>query len=197
MAHDIRVSGIMEESIVDGPGIRCVIFTQGCPHRCKGCHNPETHDLDGGFPLDAESIIAKFTENPLLCGITFSGGEPFLQPEPLCEIAEQVKALGKTVAVYSGYTFEQLLDMSARNPHTHKLLSLSDILIDGPYVEELQDLELRFRGSVNQRLLDRPAMEKLRSAYEKARRGSALRCPESFSGAEADGQSHVAQHGLF
>lgn len=196
MAHDIRVRGIMEESIVDGPGIRCVIFTQGCPHRCKGCHNPETYDLDGGFLLDAASVIAKFTENPLLTGVTFSGGEPFLQPEPLCGVAEQVKALGKTVAVYSGYTFEQLLDMAARNRHIDKLLSLSDILIDGPYVEELKDLELRFRGSVNQRLLDRPAMERLRSAYEKARRGSALRCLKSFSGTDAGGQSHVAQHDL-
>lgn len=197
MAHDIRVGGIMEESIVDGPGIRYVIFAQGCPHRCKGCHNPETHDLDGGFLLDTAGIITKFMENPLLCGVTFSGGEPFLQPEPLCEVAEQVKALGKTVAVYSGYIFEQLLDMSGRNRHIRKLLALSDILIDGPYIEELKDLELRFRGSVNQRLLDRPAMERLREAYEKARHGSMLRCPESFSGTEVGGKNHMGQHDLF
>lgn len=162
MGHDLRVSGIMEESIVDGPGIRYVIFTQGCPHLCRGCHNPETHAVDGGYLLDARSIMDQFKENPLLAGITFSGGEPFLQPEPLCAIAEQVGELGKTIAVYSGYTFEQLLSLTEQNRSVGKLLSLTDILVDGPYIDELKDLELQYRGSANQRVLDRRDMARKR-----------------------------------
>lgn len=165
MVHSIRVSGIMEESIVDGPGIRYVIFTQGCPHLCKGCHNPETHGIDGGYLLDAHTIIAQFKENPLLSGITFSGGEPFMQPEPLCFLAEQIKELNKTVIVYSGYTFEQLLNLAKHSQYTGKLLSLADVLIDGPYIDELKDLELEYRGSENQRILDKQMMERLSVEY--------------------------------
>lgn len=163
--HNIRVSGIMEESIVDGPGIRYVIFTQGCPHLCEGCHNPETHGFDGGYLLDTRTIISQFKENPLLSGMTFSGGEPFMQPEPLCDIAQQVKELGKNIVVYSGYTFEQLLKLAEQNRHIGRLLSLTDLLIDGPYIDEEKDLELQYRGSANQRVLSKEAMGQLSFAH--------------------------------
>lgn len=153
----LRLSGIVEESIVDGPGLRLVLFTQGCPHACKGCHNPETHDREGGFFCDVEEILAQYDENPLLSGITFSGGEPFLQAGALCAVAEKVRARGGDVVTYTGYVYEALLARTerGREPDMARLLELTDLLIDGPYVEALRDLELPFRGSSNQRLLDR------------------------------------------
>ena len=159
----MRVSGIVEESIVDGPGLRYVVFTQGCPHHCKGCHNPQTHSFEGGFLLSAEAALAQLQENPLLSGITLSGGEPFEQAEALCTLAEGAKAQGKNVMTYTGYVFEALL---ARNdPWIDRLLDLTDILVDGPYKEELRDLELQFRGSANQRLLDRAERERLAAVF--------------------------------
>lgn len=152
---DLRVSGIVEESIVDGPGLRYVIFTQGCTRACPGCHNPQTHPLDGGTVMDTESIFRQFSENPLLAGMTFSGGEPFLQAEALCVLAEAVHDAGKNVMAYTGFTFEELLDRAQSDPNVARLLELVDTLVDGPYIEALRDLELKFRGSSNQRLLDR------------------------------------------
>lgn len=149
----LRVNGIVDESIVDGPGLRFVVFTQGCPHACLGCHNPDTHSLEGGYFVDVHTLGRQFAENPLLAGITLSGGEPFLQPAPLSIVAAQVRALGKTVLVYTGYVYEELLDKSIHNPHIAKLLSHTDILIDGPYIAALRNLELPHRGSSNQRIL--------------------------------------------
>ncbi|MDR2160680.1 MAG: radical SAM protein, partial [Desulfovibrio sp.] len=142
---------VVEESIVDGPGLRYVLFTQGCPHACRGCHNPETHSLFGGRLVSVSSVLAAVEKNPLLAGVTFSGGEPFLQPEPLCALARGVHALGGTVVVYTGYTLEQLRELA--DPPSRRLLLAADLLVDGPYVEALRDLNLPFRGSSNQRLL--------------------------------------------
>lgn len=161
MAPELRVSGIVEESVVDGPGLRYVVFTQGCPHRCRGCHNPQTHNPDGGYLVRPAEIREQFSKNPLLAGITFSGGEPFMQPAPLCALAEAVQARGKSVMIYSGYTLEQLRTMAAASADVQRLLHLADILVDGPYIEKLRDPDLLFRGSSNQRLLTR---EELRRA---------------------------------
>lgn len=159
---ELRVNGLVEESIVDGPGLRYVVFTQGCPHHCKGCQNPETHAPDSGYTVQTEDVFALFSENPLLSGITFSGGEPFLQPEALCDIAVKIKAVGGNVMTYTGYTFEQLCSIAPANPALAHLLALTDIMVDGPYVEALRDLEgLRFRGSTNQRLLEKPDLIRL------------------------------------
>ena len=119
---DLRVSGIVEESVVDGPGVRFVVFTQGCEHHCPGCHNSHTHALDGGTMMPTDAILARFDEDPLLSGITFSGGEPFLQPEALADLAEAVHARGKDVMVYSGFTFEQLLEQEGQDPAVRRLL---------------------------------------------------------------------------
>ena len=152
---ELRVSGIVEESIVDGPGLRYVIFTQGCTRACPGCHNPQTHPLDGGTLMDTGAIFRRFSENPLLAGITFSGGEPFLQAEALCGLAEAVHAAGRNVMAYTGFTFEELLDKARAEPAVARLLELVYLLVDGPYIEALRDLDLPFCGSANQRLLDR------------------------------------------
>lgn len=151
--QQLRVNGIVEESIVDGPGLRLAVFTQGCLHNCAGCHNPDTHCLDGGYLVETLDVLRQFRENPLLSGITFSGGEPFLQPAPLVWLASQVRQLGKNVVTFTGFTYEKLVDMSRERPEIGRLLELSDILIDGPYLEELRNLELQYRGSSNQRVL--------------------------------------------
>lgn len=155
MPYKLRINGLVEESIVDGPGMRFVVFTQGCPHKCEGCHNPDTHAPDGGYLVDTAEILDRFQDNPLLHGMTFSGGEPFMQPEALCFLAEQVKASGKSLVIYTGYTCEVLTRWSRRQHSVARLLELADILVDGLYVEKLRDLELPYRGSSNQRLLYR------------------------------------------
>ncbi len=151
----IRLNGLMEESIVDGPGLRYVIFTQGCPHHCPGCHNPHTHDPLAGYDKPISEILTQFEENPLLTGMTFSGGEPFLQPRPLIPLAQAVHALQKDIVTYTGFTFETLVVMAQHDADIATLLEASDVLIDGPYMNELRSLELRFRGSANQRILSR------------------------------------------
>ncbi len=149
---DIRIAGVIEESIVDGWGIRYVVFTQGCPHNCPGCHNPETHDFNGGVVIDTDKLIKDFKNNPLLKGITFSGGEPFLQSKPLLELAQKIHALGKDVTCYTGYTYEEII--SSGNDDWIKLLDETDVLIDGKFILEKRNLKLLFRGSSNQRIID-------------------------------------------
>ncbi len=151
MECKVRVSGIVRESIVDGPGFRFVVFTQGCPHHCVGCHNPQTHSFSGGEIVDIHDLYQQFCENPLLSGITFSGGEPFCQAKPLAQLAKMIHKLGKNVMTYTGYTIEALQEK--KNPDIDELLKETDILVDGPYVEELRNLDLKFRGSSNQRVL--------------------------------------------
>ena len=149
----IDMAGIAGDSIVDGPGIRTTYFAQGCPHHCEGCHNPETWDFGVGTPLETETLAAIARSNPLCRGVTFSGGEPFAQAEAFAELAEILKGEGYEVASYSGYTFEQLLQGT---PAQQKLLSLLDVLVDGPFVLARRSLDLVYRGSDNQRILDVP-----------------------------------------
>ena len=149
----LNLSGIVEDSIVDGPGIRTTIFSQGCPHHCPGCHNPETWAFGCGQDMDEETILEIVRSNPLCRGVTFSGGEPFAQAAGFAKLAKLLKALGYEVASYSGYTFEQLQKGSAAQ---QELLENIDILIDGPFIQAEKSLELVFRGSRNQRILDVP-----------------------------------------
>lgn len=151
----IRIAGTVNDSIVDGPGLRFTVFTQGCPHGCPGCHNPETHDPQGGHEEDTQEIIQKMKKNPLLSGLTLSGGEPLLQCEACLELALAAHQMGLNVWVYSGYTWEKLMAENA--PERLKLLSTIDVLVDGPFLKEKRSLELEFCGSSNQRLIDVPA----------------------------------------
>lgn len=150
----LRIAGIVGESIVDGPGIRMSIFVQGCPHHCDGCHNAHTWDFDGGNEIDTDEIIAKALKNPLIKGITLSGGEPFCQAKALTKIAKAVKENGLDVFAYSGYTFEELLNGFDKHIEWQELLNQCDYLVDGKFVQAEKSLNLRFRGSKNQRILD-------------------------------------------
>lgn len=157
----IRVCGIERESIVDGPGFRYVLFVQGCPHRCPGCHNPESHDFEGGTDMTAEEVFADIMKNPHLRGVTFSGGEPFEQVPALLKLAGMIKEAGLSLMSYSGYTLEEL--RGRHDAETDELLGMLDILVDGRYVESLRNLTLIYRGSENQRVID---MNKTREAGE-------------------------------
>ena len=154
--YTVNLAGVIRESIVDGPGIRFVVFTQGCPHRCPGCHNPETHEFGIGKDTDIDRILAAFDENPMLEGVTLSGGEPFSQPAPLAALAKEIHKRGRSVFCYSGWTFEELLEKGKEEPEVMELLKECDHLVDGRFVLELRDLSLLFRGSQNQRVLDVP-----------------------------------------
>lgn len=157
----LRIAGIVEESIVDGPGLRLAVFTQGCFHNCPGCHNPQTHDPDGGKFVDIGEIAAMARENPLLAGVTFSGGEPFLQADALAKLADMLKPKMNIIA-YTGYTYERLLKM----PEARPLLDRIDILIDGPFIEAEKSMDLMFRGSRNQRAINIPESLKSRKIVE-------------------------------
>lgn len=157
----LRIAGIQQDSIVDGPGIRCVIFTQGCPHRCPGCHNPQTHDPEGGREADVQEILTQIAGNPLASGVTFSGGEPFVQAKALVPVAEGVKKMGKHLMIYTGYLYEQLAN--SHEPEVQRLLMLADVLVYGPFMMEERDLTLPYRGSANQRVID---LEKTRERGE-------------------------------
>ena len=148
----MRIAGLVQDSIVDGPGLRFTVFTQGCVHRCAGCHNPETHDPDGGSEMTADEVIRKMLSNPLTDGVTLSGGEPFIQPADCATVAEAAKNAGLNVWTYTGWTFEELIE--SPDPDVHKLLSLTDVLADGRFVLGERSLNLKWRGSRNQRLID-------------------------------------------
>ena len=149
----LDLSGIVGDSIVDGPGIRTTVFSQGCPHHCEGCHNPETWEFGCGTQMDEETIVEIVKSNPLCRGVTFSGGEPFAQGAGFAKLAKLLKAAGYEVASYSDYTFEQLMK---GNTDQKELLASIDVLIDGPFLLDQRSLELSFRGSRNQRILDVP-----------------------------------------
>lgn len=149
----LQLSGTANDSIVDGPGLRFTIFVQGCPHHCPGCHNPQTHPFDGGTQTDTDALLDMIRKNPLLDGVTFSGGEPFCQAQALAELGTHIRSLGLNIITYTGYTFEDLYARRNENG-IGALLAVTDWLVDGPFLEAQQSYQLRFRGSANQRVLD-------------------------------------------
>lgn len=164
----LRLAGIVPESVVDGPGLRLTLFFQGCPHRCPGCHNPETHDPAGGSEVDPAELLAQIRAARGIDGVTFSGGEPFMQAAALAGLAEKIRSFGLNLVLYSGFTFEELLRRSSSHPDTRRLLRAGTLLVDGPYIEAERDLSFPFRGSRNQRLIDLPASLEQGTAVEWA-----------------------------
>lgn len=148
----LHISNIIQDSIVDGKGIRLTVFTQGCPHNCPQCHNPQTHSFEGGTEIDTNTIIVSAKENPLLDGITLSGGEPFVQAKACAEIAKGVHKNHLNVWTYTGYTYEQILNSQKKD--WLDLLYETDVLVDGRFLVEKRSIELSFRGSSNQRIID-------------------------------------------
>ena len=151
----IRLAAYLQpDSIVDGDGIRTVIWTQGCKHNCPKCHNPETHDMNGGALIDVDEIKNELKNLKGQDGVTFSGGDPFYQPRECAELAKYIHSLGMNVWAYTGFTFENLLELSEYNKYIMDFLKEIDILIDGPFIFALKNFDLLFRGSSNQRIID-------------------------------------------
>lgn len=150
----LRLAGVIRESIVDGPGIRMTVFTQGCPHHCEGCHNEQTWDFSLGYDSSTERILEEAKKDPILRGLTFSGGEPFCQAQSLAVLAKEAKEQGYDIFCYTGFTFEKLYSSFDAHPEYKELLSYCDWLVDGPFVLSERSLLLKFRGSKNQRILD-------------------------------------------
>lgn len=149
----LKIAGVVKESTVDGPGFRYVVFTQGCPHKCEGCHNPETHDYNGGNLVKIHDIANDIKKNPLLAGVTISGGDPFVQAKQVSKLLDLLdKKL--TVMVYTGFTYEYLLNNADEKNNYMELLKRTDILMDGKFIKELMNENLIFRGSSNQRAID-------------------------------------------
>ena len=149
---EIRLAADLQpDSIVDGEGIRTVVWTQGCPHNCKGCHNPGTHDFNGGFLMDVDEVIEELKNIEGQDGITLSGGDPLCQSDACIEICKAAKELGLNVWCYTGFTYESLL---AGDKDRLELLKNVDVLVDGKFVLAKKSLNCKFRGSSNQRLID-------------------------------------------
>ena len=153
----LRLAGFDRDGIADGPGLRCVVFVQGCPHHCPGCQNPQTWPFDGDAEVVTPSQIRdRIVATELDTGVTFSGGEPFAQADALADLADLLRPR-YDIACYTGYVFEALLKKAEEEPGVRRLLERIDILVDGPFVQARRDRLLLFRGSGNQRILDVPA----------------------------------------
>lgn len=157
LAADLQI-----DSIVDGEGIRTVIWTQGCSHNCKGCHNPETHSFTGGALVDLDVIIEELENLEGQTGVTFSGGDPMFQPKECAILAKKVHELKMNVWAYTGFTFEELISMN--NPDIDAFLQEIDVLVDGKFELSKKSMDVKFRGSTNQRLIDVPKSLKEKKA---------------------------------
>ena len=152
----LRLAGFQPNSIVDGPGVRLTIFLQGCSHNCLGCHNPETHDPESGSEASLVELTEFIGQSSGIDGVTISGGEPFEQAEAAAMLAAEIIKRGLNLVIYSGYYYEELLTRSSDNHYIRTLLEAGWLLVDGPFILVEQDLNLAYRGSRNQRLIDLP-----------------------------------------
>ena len=150
----LNMAGIQHNSVVDGPGLRTTIFTQGCPHSCLGCHNPQTQDPSGGNWADVPQLAKDICADSSVRGVTFSGGEPFAQSGALAQLAAMLKRKNKHIIIYTGYTFEDLKQKAITDAAVASLLATADLLIDGPFILAERDLAVAYRGSRNQRIID-------------------------------------------
>lgn len=148
----ISILEVLEDTTVDGPGLRTTVYCAGCRHMCKGCHNPQSWDINNGHKVDIDEILAIILADPF-ADVTFSGGDPMFQPQGFAALAKAIKQKScKNIWCYTGFLFEELLEMPAQRA----LLEQVDVLVDGRFVEALRDEQLRFRGSSNQRIIDVP-----------------------------------------
>jgi anaerobic ribonucleoside-triphosphate reductase activating protein len=150
----VRLAGIVNESVSDGPGLRIALFFQGCAHHCPGCHNPHTWNFDGGQEYQVIQLLRNLPDTPLIKGVTLSGGDPFYQPQAAATIAREFRVRGKDVWAYTGFTWEELVE--SNDLAVLELLYECDVLVDGPFVQSLRSVDLPYRGSANQRLIAVP-----------------------------------------
>lgn len=154
MSNRLYIMDIIDGTVVDGPGFRLSVYCAGCSHRCQGCHNPQSWEMANGKEMDVEEILQAVKDSPW--NVTFSGGDPFFQAEGFAELARRIKAeTSKTIWCYTGYTLEALKEEN--DPWKMELLRNIDVLVDGPFIQELRDEQLHFRGSSNQRIIEREA----------------------------------------
>ena len=145
----VRILDIIEETMADGPGLRTSIYFAGCGHHCPGCHNPQSWDMSGGYEVTTDYLFDLIVDDEFV-DVTFSGGDPLYQCDAVTELARRIKAeTDKTIWCYTGFTYEEILD----NAWLSQILPYIDVLVDGPFVEELKTTELPFRGSSNQRII--------------------------------------------
>jgi len=156
----MRVAGLVQDSIVDGPGFRFAVFTQGCSIRCVGCHNPDTWDPDCGMEISLDEIIGEMLSNPLTDGLTLSGGEPFDQAADCASLAAAAHENGLNVWTFTGRTFEELLTEAEGNRDVKALLEHTDVLVDGRFILTERTLSKKWCGSSNQRVIDVKALKK-------------------------------------
>lgn len=156
-----KYAGLITNDFANGTGTCVSFWTQGCPHRCTGCHNPETWDFDGGKEIDTEELLDEIKKDPLLDGVTLSGGDPLFQADRLIEFAKQIKEYGLNIWIYTGFIFDNFIKYRNNeitddriNMDMIKLLEIADVVVDGPFIISKRTLNLKFRGSSNQRIID-------------------------------------------
>ena len=154
MNKTVRLAGIAYESLVNGPGMRRVFFAQGCKHKCKGCFNPETHSFEGGKIMDMDKLINDVLDNPMLKGVTFSGGDPIEQAHSFSYMAKAFKNSNLDIWCYTGYTFEELLEAMKVDTSLRDFLNNIDVLVDGKFEINNKKEGLKYKGSSNQRIID-------------------------------------------
>lgn len=165
----VRLAGIIYESLVNGPGFRRVFFAQGCLHNCGGCFNKESHAMEGGSLENMDKLIDEIRKNPLLKGVTFSGGDPLEQADKFAYLAEEIKKIGLDIWCYTGYTFEYILQHQYERAGWQELLKNIDVLVDGRFEEDKRSEKIKYRGSTNQRIID---------VQESIRTGAVKECGE-------------------
>lgn len=143
----LRVIDIIDGTIVDGPGLRTSIYFAGCKHRCPGCHNPQSWDFEAGRDMTVDEIVDHVVENDF--DVTLSGGDPLYQIEGVLALCAELARLGKNVWCYTGFTIEEI----NADPSLRRITTAVDAIVEGPFVSELRDLSLQFRGSSNQRII--------------------------------------------
>lgn len=157
---DFRIAGVVDDSVVDGPGVRYVVFAQGCPHHCPGCHNPDTHSFSAGKLVSVDALLEDLTQHKYIKGVTLSGGEPLAQPEAAAEFARKLKALGYHVIIFTGFYYDEIL----ADPKRLEVIKWADVLVEGRFDCSKKSLALKFRGSTNQRIIDVQESLKIREA---------------------------------
>lgn len=148
--NKLSILNVIHDTTVDGPGFRTAIYAAGCTHRCPGCHNPQSWDIENGTPHTIDQLLEIIKEDEF-ANVTFTGGDPLFQVEGFTQLAQRIKAeTNKNIWCYTGFLYEDIL----KSDRLSQILPFIDVLVDGKYIEALRSEDLRFRGSNNQRIIN-------------------------------------------